>query len=212
MFSIPFVALFVAYFAFMPAAIVILVAGESSAGATGFSMRWPVRRGRRRGRSSWQGLLLPAGNQHLRPIRTPGRHHGGDRRRHGRRHLLLAQRRALGRKLAARRPIAAYFAWAVRILSAKAENTPAKQIVDHPRDARARLHRRREFLRRKHHRRRHRDRQHDEHGAEEEQLSRRVRIMRGDELRQEGHEEQDDLRVEQVDREARADALRQSDI
>ena len=43
--------------------------------------------------------------------------------------------------------------------------------------------------------------------AEEDQLARHMRIGRGDELRQEGHEEQDDLRVAEIDQGALGEAL-----
>ena len=48
----------------------------------------------------------------------------------------------------------------------------------------------------------------DEFDAEKEQLARRVGVAHVHELRQEGHEEQHDLGVQQIDPDARQEALR----
>jgi hypothetical protein len=114
-FSIPFVALFVAYFAFMPAA------GNPRAARLAV-----LCAGGRGGRGGLPRLRLPDRRCQFRDHRSARRRYR-DRLRHGRRHFLLAERRALGRELAASRKVRAYFAWAVRILSAKAENTPANR-------------------------------------------------------------------------------------
>ena len=122
-FSIPFVALFVAYFAFIPA-VVAIVLGEilGKRDWLFYALAGGVVAVRRASASSG-GVRRGAGSATIADLDLRACHH---RQRHVRRHRLLAGRRPLRRQLAAGSG-ERYFACAVRIFSAKAEKTPANR-------------------------------------------------------------------------------------
>src|SRR5580693_2085729 len=88
----------------------------------------------------------------------------------------------------------------------------SEAIVEDPQRARVALRRRDKVTGHEHDDRVHNCRNRDETEAQHEQLLARMRIARADELRQEGYEEQHDLRIGEVDKQPVCESAAQASL